>query len=65
MNDAVNLLQPSNIDCTDTCRKGRNGSTNELRSEGDPRLLSRWSDSRGQSGPGVGLIAGSAAGTEH
>jgi hypothetical protein len=52
MKDGVNPLQPSHIECIGPC-VGENVTMTNVPSQGDPQLLSRWSDSRGA----VGAVA--------
>ena len=50
--DGVNPLRPSHIECIGPC-VGENVTMTNVPSQGDPQLLSRWSDSRGAVGAGA------------
>ena len=52
MKDGVNPLRPSHIECTGPAI-GENVTMTNLPSQGDPQLLSRWSDSAGAVGTGA------------
>jgi len=62
MKDGVNPLRPSHIECTGPSTGENVTMRTNLPSQGDPQLLSRWSDPEGSRyRSGVGLIAGSTA----
>ena len=63
MKDGVNPLRPSHIECTGPSTGENVTMRTNLPSQGDPQLLSRWSDSRAAVGTaaGVELLAGNTA----